>query len=341
MRLGVIYEPEGANPYYRAIIPLRALERSGHSVVWPTKVDSIPMGAFAACDLVHCYRRLDRAEDLKTLAERGVAISFDNDDDIAAAEMSLGGKGLAGHLYNRGLFREILAAAAFADVTTTPSEQLAERYRAAGARNVAVIDNYLDPMSVGLSQATNRNGVVLGWVAAREHKLDAERLPIVEPLKRLLDLHPNLHLLTIGVRLPLHSERYEHIPYTEFVDLPKAIAGIDIGIAPLADNAFNRSRSSVKLKEYGAAGAAWLASPVGPYQLLGSRQGGLLVDDDEWFAAVDELVRNPRQLKRLAKRARKWAGMQTIDRFASRWEDAFHLAIETAAQRSAARIVAR
>src|SRR5690349_9886855 len=147
MRLGVIYEPRSANAYYRAIAPLRALEQRGHTVVWPTKADDVPLREFSGCDLVHFYRRMDRLGDLRKLSERGVAISFDNDDDFAAAEVSSsggGGRGLEGHRHNKEIFRSILQAAKLADLTTTPNELLAERYRAAGVDNVAVIENHLE-----------------------------------------------------------------------------------------------------------------------------------------------------------------------------------------------------
>ncbi len=333
MKLGVIYEPQGANPYYRAVIPLQALERLGHTVVWPTRVSSIPMRDFLDCDLVHCYRRLDRIDDLRTLSQHGVAISFDNDDNFEVAEMGSRGTGLAGHRRNQQVFREILATTRLADVTTTPSELLAERYRAAGARRVFAIENHLSREMLKIDTVHKQDGVLVGWVAGREHKLDLERVPITSALKRLLETHSDLRLLTVGVRLPLQNERYEHIPEVAFHDLLETIAHIDIGIAPLADTAFNRSRSNVKLKEYGSVGAAWLASPVEPYRALGEKEGGLHVGDDEWFAAIDELVRDARRRNRLGKRALKWARAQTIDRFASDWTNAFGVAIAMAGQR--------
>jgi glycosyltransferase involved in cell wall biosynthesis len=330
MRLGVIYEPRSANAYYRAIAPMRALEQRGHTVVWPAKADDVPLRELSGCDLVHFYRRMDRLGDLRKLSERGVAISFDNDDNFVAAEVSDGGKGLEGHRHNKEIFRSILQTARLADLTTTPNELLAEHYRSAGVDNVAVIENHLERNMFGFGSKSKHDGVVVGWVAGREHKLDLERVPFVDALKQLLEAHPDLYVLTVGVRLPLHSERYEHIPDVHIGDLLKVTSRMDIGIAPLVDTLFNRSRSNVKLKEYSSGGAAWLASPVGPYLALGEKQGGRLVADHDWFSAIDELIRNSRTRKRLAKRALKWAKTQTIDRYASAWESEFLNAIERA-----------
>ena len=132
-----------------------------------------------------------------------------------------------------------------------------------------------------------------------------------------------MQLLTVGVRLPIDSERYRHVLEVPFLDLMKAIGAIDIGIAPLADTPFNRCRSDIKLKEYAAGGAAWLASPLGPYRALGEREGGMLVGDDGWYAALDMLVRKSRLRKRLSKRALVWAKTQTVDKHAGTWETAF------------------
>jgi hypothetical protein len=323
MKLGFICPPIN-NAYYRAIIPMRALESRGHTVVWPVKLDEdAPTRELLTCDLVHCYRRGDRPEHLRQLSNRGVAITFDNDDDFALAEVSDGGSGLAGSRYNRKIARRLLHAAELCDLVTTPSEALADSYRRAGIEHVAVIQNYLDRGTFGFGSTSRHAGIVVGWIAAREHRLDLERVPLLDALRRLLDAHDDLRVLTVGVRLPLRSDRYEYIERVEYPDLLKVIARIDIGVAPLADTAFNRSRSNVKLKEYGAGGATWLASPVGPYRGLGENQGGSLVADDDWFAAIDALLRSRRACKRLAKRALKWARRDTIDAHVEQWEDAF------------------
>jgi hypothetical protein len=327
MKLGFICEPIN-NAFYRAIIPMRALERRGHTVIWPRVWgEDVPVRDLLGCDLVHCYRSRERIGDLRTLSAHGVTITFDNDDNFAVAEVSEGGKGLAGHRYNRQIFQKLLEAAALADLTTTPSPMLAEIYRAAGVENVAVIENRLERSMRGFNEPERHDDFVVGWVAGKEHSVDAQRIPIVSALNRLLDAHANLRVLSVGLRLPLPAARYEHIPRVPLPQLLTATSRIDVGVAPLADTPFNRSRSDIKLKEYASGGAAWLASPVGPYRDHGERQGGQLVGDDEWYEAIDRMIDDRRWRRRLIKRAVRWAGEQVIDRHIGAWESAFEQAI--------------
>jgi hypothetical protein len=344
VKLGVIFEPEAYNSYYRAIFPMRALERRGHEVVWPaTLQQDVPTKALFGCDLVHCFRRIDRVGDLKTLAAHGVAISFDNDDDLSAIDLSNTSSGRyvagpRGRLNNRKKFTEILKITRFADLATTPSEVLAEKYREAGAEAVTVIENYIDDRAMpSYGRRLRHDGVVVGWVAGKEHERDLPQLSVTEAIAALLDRHPQLRVVTIGSRLQLNSARYEFRQQVPYEELARATGGFDIGIAPLLDTPFNRARSNVKLKEYSAGGAAWLASAVGPYRAMGTREGGRLVHHDRWLEALDELIRSGFKRRRLSRQALKWAKRETIDANAPVWEDAFEGAIERAQARFQAR----
>lgn len=336
MKLGVIYEPKQANSFYRAVFPLQALERRGHTVIWPQAVNDVPMAKFLECDLVHCYRRADRLRDLRRLSQHGVAVSFDNDDNHAELDTALAADGTrmesGVHVMriNKQAFSKSITAARLADLTTTTSEPLAERYRREGVSNVLVVGNSVEPRIFGFGSRSRHEGIVIGWVAAGEHYSDLEQIPIVDAIRSLLEAHPHLRVITVGVQLPIDSERYRHVLWVPFPELMKVIGGIDIGIAPLADTSFNRCRSDIKLKEYAAGGAAWLASPVGPYRALGEKEGGMLVSDDGWYAALDTLIRKSRLRKRLSRRARAWAKTQTIDKHAEIWETAFEETIRLA-----------
>jgi len=93
-------------------------------------------------------------------------------------------------------------------------------------------------MRPALAHGSTHDGIVVGWIAGGEHRVDLERIAIADALERLLEIHPQLRVLTVGLRLPLRSERYEHILEVPFGDLLRATSMIDIGIAPLADTAF-------------------------------------------------------------------------------------------------------
>jgi hypothetical protein len=336
MRIGFFSEPN-FNALYRTIIPMSELERRGHSVLWPKQLgQDNSLSALASCDVVHCYRRTGCFAQLRELAGRGVAICFDNDDNYGAAHSSgATGPKLSEKRFHENISRLVTRMACFADVTTTPSRDLADIYRRAGAQRVHVIENHLDREMKGFAAQRPHEGVVIGWVAAPEHKPDRDRLDVEAALRELLEVHPHVRVLSIGLKLKLPGERYEHLKEVDFWKLLQTLGTVDIGIAPICDTPFNRSRSNSKLKEYSSAGGMWLASPVGPYLGLGKREGGELVPDGRWYEALDALIRDTRRRKRLAKRARRWALSQTIEKHADAWERAFSEAIELRLEDSA------
>ncbi len=329
MRLGVAWM-DCQNAYYRAVDPMRAMERRGHEVSWPSdRRGYADVRELDGCDVVHVYRRISQPDVLEHLKQRGIPITYDNDDDSSATP-----KQSPEYRNRRGLqgasrFAAQIKVARTASVCTTTSEVLADKYRAAGVERVEVIGNYLNPDT---ERPANRHaGIVIGWIAALEHRADAAHIRLAEALEAVLAKHPEVRVECIGVNLGL-SQRYRHDEFVDFKLLPRRIAGFDVGIAPLTDIPFNRSRSDIKVKEYAASGVPWVASPVGPYAGLGEDQGGILAPDDGWFEALDRLVSSRKERKRLARKARKWAKGQTIDAVAERWERVFAEAASGAAR---------
>src|SRR6185312_4261933 len=144
------------------------------------------------------------------------------------------------------------------------------------------------------------------------------------------DERPEVRVVSFGLGLGLRGERYRHVDVVPLFELTRAAAAFDVGIAPLSDIAMNRARSNVKLKEYAAAGACWLASPVGPYLGHGERQGGRLVPDDGWHDALTRLIEKPRERARLTKRAGRWVVGEMLSKHAAEWEARFEEAIARA-----------
>jgi glycosyltransferase involved in cell wall biosynthesis len=322
MRLGVLWV-HGSNAQYRAFQPARAMSRRGHTVVWPPDENGEPdPQRLTGCDVVHVYRREDAAtrQVLAQLARAGTAITYDNDDDLAAIPKESPNYRERGGAIGQRIFAETVKTARLAHCVTTTCEPLAGKYRRAGVRRVEVIGNYLTP-DVHRGR-TSHDGIVIGWIAGVEHEADAARLKIADALRRVTAKHCHVRVECIGVDLGL-TERYRHDALVRFEELPARIGGFDIGIAPMADIGLNRSRSDIKLKEYAASGIPWLASPVGPYLELGEAQGGRPVPDDGWFDALDRLVTYGEDRRRLGRQGEIWARGQTIDAVADRWEQVF------------------
>lgn len=325
MRLGAAYDP-AICPYYRAVFPLQAMAERGHEVLWPDARRVLDIERLRTCDVVHFYRlagpETERA--VAALTRSGTPIVYDNDDNrgsqVVAEAKGNPKAGLPGHRVHASTVR----IARLGRVFTTTTEVLAEIYRRAGLERVEVIENALEREP--RPRRSRHRGLVIGWMAAPVHQIDAERLGIDDVLRRLIEKHDNVRVESIGVDLRLDS-RYRHDSWVAFNELPARIAGFDIGIAPLANTPVNRARSDVKLKEYAAAGIPWLASPVGGYVGLGEAQGGRLVADGDWLDALDALVSNRRERRRLGRRARKWAQSKTIDCVADQWEAVFTEAV--------------
>jgi glycosyltransferase involved in cell wall biosynthesis len=328
VRIGTLYDPTLPNSRYRCIIPLRALAERGHEVVWPAASGGGGVD-FEQCDLVHMHRQHGAAVEslVAALRRAGVAISYDNDDDLSAIHRDSPNYRRLGGLRGHRDFAATARVARRAALVTTPSAVLAGRYREAGAENVQVIENYLPP-EFAAQRPRRHEGLVVGWIAGLEHSVDDARLGIGEVLLKLLDSYPKLRVAVVGHDLKLAHDRYFHLAVTDFASLLHTAAAFDIGIAPLANSRFNSARSNVKVKEYAALGIPWLASPVAPYRGLGADQGGALVPDGEWEGALRSLIEHPLRRARLGRRARDWARTQTIEEAAGQWEDAFAAAVE-------------
>jgi glycosyltransferase involved in cell wall biosynthesis len=155
-------------------------------------------------------------------------------------------------------------------------------------------------------------------------------LDIRATLERLLARHAHLTITGVGLDLELSSRRYRHVPGIPYGAMAENLSAFDFLIAPLADTAVNRARSDVKLKEFAAAGVAWLASPVGPYVGLGEQQGGRLVEDGDWTTAIEDLMHDADKRRVLSQRGMRWAAGETIEAHVDAWERTFQDAIAQA-----------
>ena len=313
---------------YRAVAPMTTLARRGNLVASyeledPAPTDDELATIVADFDVAFFSRFDERDEAVRTarrLSERGMPLVWDYDDDVVRPE-------------RRATFDAMKETV---DVITTTNDTLADRYREMGARAVVPIPNFLTRPS--LSHPRRRHeGTVLGYIGWVDHQDDWDRLGLREVVEDLLDVHGDLRVECAGpldLGLPERCHSYGALAFHQ---LPQAIAGFDLAIAPLVDKPGNATRSDIKLKEYAVVGVPWLASDYGPYAGYGEDQGGRLVADDGWFDAINDLLCDGKAQRKLAKRGQKWAKDLTLDRNASSWLDALNEAVALADERRGAR----
>lgn len=272
---------------------------------------------------------------LRSFKDAGLAVVWDNDDEMADVRRYR----RSGAMRSQEAVTGVRSMVRLADVVTTPSPVLKEQYEAYGAQHVEIVENYLPDSFVGTEAPRPHIGIRIGWCGAGEHVVDRDELGLKETVGRLLELYPALSCETIGVDLGVRNARYRHIPVVQYPGLAQAIAEWDIGIAPLIDTPFNRARSNIKLKEYGAAGVPWLASPVAPYLDVGAEHGGEHVPDDKWLQAISRLAADDERRAELARNALAWAETETIGANLDRWEEVLAEAVERAQARAGTRSI--
>ena len=323
MRIAFIANPELPGGWYRGIGPMVALSRRGHQImqVWRPR-QGIRGELVAGCEvlLIHRSHEAEVLEIVRHAKRSGMAVVYDNDDDMRAIPRGDAAHEDYGGFAGERALREIRKLLSQTDLAIAASVPIAERFREYGAQHVEHIENFVPDEVLNASAPPNGRTVVAGWIGGNEHHLDVRLMPLREQFGRALDAHPQLVIETLGCAIGLRHERYRHVDRRDFFDLPPHLARWDVGMAPIADIPFNRARSNIKVKEYAALGRPWLASPIGPYASLGEKQGGRLVPDEGWAEALVRLVEKPRELRKLAKHARKWGRTQTVSANAERWE---------------------
>ncbi|HZV75748.1 MAG TPA: hypothetical protein VFF79_18715 [Conexibacter sp.] len=313
---------------YRAFHPLTELARRGNLVATYTEEEDLtPSDGELAVILsdfdvafIGRYTQPEAVQLARRLSDGGMGVVWDYDDDVVRVDRRAGFDGMAGAV----------------DVITTTNDALVARYRELGARTVHPIPNFLTRPSLAAPRRRH-DGTVLGYIGWVDHQDDWDQLGLQEVVEDLLDVHPDLRVESVGpIDLRLPAERYHGYGALTFDQLPLAIAGFDLAIAPLIDKPGNATRSDIKLKEYAIAGVPWLASAYGPYVGYGEEQGGRLVADDAWFDELHALLCDGRGQRKLAKRGQRWAKDQTLERNASVWLQAFQEAAALAEERRGA-----
>lgn len=199
--------------------------------------------------------------------------------------------------------RELLARAALVTVSTVELK----RAFAGLARKVEVLPNFLDErLWSGRAARSGESGPVrIVFAGTPSHGRDLEVVvPALAAVKERFG--DAVEIVFMGCAPP--GIDAAAIAFNEdYAGYAAALAALapDIGLAPLADNAFNRCKSAVKWLEYSALGAAGIYADLPPYAPVRHGETGLKAGcaPNDWERALVRLVEDAPFRRTLGRRA--------------------------------------
>lgn len=329
----------GGCGYYRTIKPAEQLKH--HKVtVWGNELSKQKGTAYEIWGRltdeydvfwVSYFDNMDVGSLMMGLArEKGKKVIIDIDDDVV--DCSPHSPAWADYQYGSRKRYELLTNLSFADALTVSTEVLKDTYgyhfkKSQGLdKKIYVIPNFFDPKDWNHipTAPPDKKNLIIGYTGGVSHKDD---LRLVLPaINRILLKYEDVEFRVLGVLAKKDLDVFEGmskkaierlgiVGATEnFPEYPAWLSkqGWDIGIAPLTDTKFNRGKSPIKWFEYSAFEIPTIASRVYPYfYSIGKRQtiidgvSGLLCKPADWENAIEFLIENPDERKRLGQNAKK------------------------------------
>lgn len=324
--------------FYRCAEPARVLKRLGHE----TRCDRrIGLATAAMSDVVVIQRPTEATTQhlmakLLTLPESArPRIVVELDDDLFAVPEHNPAHAMMADPARRHRLTEAIAKA---DRVTVTNAHLAQRVAGDSvppeitAEMVRVVPNYV-PERFVVEKVPELGPIgtpVITWAGSDTHRRDFDLVAVA--LRKLLRERNDFRVRIVGAPYAARLisalkepgamrgvDRVQQVPWIEGVDRYIPTLAGHIGLAPLADDLFNRSKSDLRLKELAARGMALFASGVGPYR--DTPVPGVQFTD-EWARDLPGALERPDWCWELASLALTWAQANTLEAHAVEWEKA-------------------
>ncbi|MDA8234757.1 MAG: glycosyltransferase [Clostridia bacterium] len=233
-----------------------------------------------------------------------------------------------GTYYNRPIVKQIVTRiAAGADLVRAASRQLAEALTPV-ARRVVFRRNAID---LGLIDSfgprpQGPSPLIIGYSGTPKV---SDFQMVLPALQRLLNERPGALELDFMGFIPQELIGHPSISFVPFeFNYSRYLynlwsRGWHVGIAPLQDHQFNRCKTDIKFREYGALGIPGVYSRLPNYEeCIQDGISGLLADNHpySWYPAIRRLLDAPNLREQVARNARSWVVQNnSIEKVAAEW----------------------
>lgn len=321
--LGCPHAPDGSG-YYRFYLPYKHLARGvDHRIMLPPAGERFLPTAEQVdqLDLIAGQRFVgpDGVALWEQWKKQGVKLVLETDDDVLQCDTS---SGLA-HWFDPEFTETYKQIVGMSDLVTVSTEPLADEIRKLN-KNVAVLPNHVDS-DLLYHERPRRERLTVGWQGGGSHLIDW--MEAAEPVGEILRVNPDVDMHFVGIDYSplLRKTDCRYTPWRQ--DVWAYFKGIDfdIGLAPLADTPFNRSKSWIKALEYMAMGIPVIASDQPAYRdLVQDGVTGYLVRTvDEWKTRLIDLINDEDMRAEMGAAGKKVASGWTIQTGWKLWRDAY------------------
>ena len=305
--------------YYRMALPCDQLsERFGHDIYaedtsleglsqsdwqsraldpqWHENLENLTRGCdLLLAQLIHAPQSLAVLKGIRAFHDMPLVVDIDdNIEDVPAYN-----RGAEAYRPNSDLNNITIRQLHEADAVTVTTEHLKKvvgKYN----ENVYVLPNSLDIKlwDRDVEFPRKRPGQIrIGWMGAQTHE-DDFRL-VIPAIKRILKIYDNVKFYFLGgvpecVHAIDHKNAIKMNQWYDIIEYPSRMRQwqFDIGIAPLRDNNFNRSKSNLRWLEYSVMGIPSVVSRVEPFNrcVIEGKTGLFAYESDEWFEQMVRLI---------------------------------------------------
>lgn len=292
------------------------------------RVGGIPEGTDVIVMQRVAHTMLSRA--IPVIRAQGIAVVIDMDDDLSCIHPSnpawAGLHPRAGHDFS---WNSAAESCRNATMVTTTTPILRDRYMPL-TRCTRVIDNYVPADYLSIPH-TGVTGDIAYAGSLHSHPDDVPQ--VHGAIRALVDDGIGFRVVggeatgfreALGLLNDPDASGGLHIS-----EWPHRVAGIGVGIAPLADTAFNAAKSRLKVLEMSALGVPWVASPRAEYMRFHNRFGGGLLarKERQWVRLLRELSTNDELRVELSEHGRDAVKGETYESNAWRWMEAWTEAV--------------
>jgi glycosyltransferase involved in cell wall biosynthesis len=332
--------------WYRMIVPLTAVDKHSPdcSVTWrsggmatmnnpppPLALTDIDGHDILVAQRVNAYEGLGLWRRWNTPWTRTV---YENDDDVFNITRD---NVQAYAAYEKGTeTREaVLRYCDTASLVTTTTPHLGDYHRdLSPGVPVEVLPNYINDWVLNLPRDSPDRRLRVGWMGGSSHVRDLEQA--AGAVSRFIRREPEWDLYVSGTdyrrSFQVPDERSFYVPWIHVTNEPQLfyrMIDYDIGICPLFDTQFARSKSPIKALEYSARGIPVIASDVEPYRrFVKHGETGFLIKQGQthdWLSKLQLLAHDEDLRLKMGAAAKQLASQWTIEEHWPKWVNAYKM----------------